>query len=281
MRIILPLVMLLVVLVSGCTMFTTVDYGNGVSIESFEPDFSEISSGEPVTFMAKVRNMGSAPATNVHLVVLGLEDMEDDMTFERLIAPNKAANTPGETVSHDFKWEGPELPRGIIQRYTPTLRVSYNYRTTVVQSISLASRVELLRVKNSGNALPSETKSSTIGPIKLDITASGPIKFWESGEVVFPFKVSIDNVGGGILCSDEECENQNEIELRISLDNGDLVDCEEEKTIKLWKGSSNSFVCEASVELDDDDYLTERLITVDSYYTYFIDKETTVTVEGK
>lgn len=228
--VLLALPIIAILLASGCTSITNINMGtsggNGVSVKEFAPDFSEIYSGEPVTFRLLLKNEGSVEAKGVHAELLGLDEdwCGNDATgcgasyggrMEKLpnepecqytgdgfgmSAPDPIRGTAGSSHICTWTYNAPELGKDFTITYSPVARVFYPYKSAVTKLITFGSSSELRRFQDSGGKLPAETSSSTQSPVQLAIQTSGPIRFWED-KVAFPLEVTINNVGGGTPCS--------------------------------------------------------------------------------
>jgi len=221
----LALPVIAILLVSGCTTANTAS-GNGVVVKAFAPDFSEVYSGEAVTFSLLLKNEGSAEAKNVHAELLGLDEdwcskdgtkcgtslggrlenwpNEPECKYGgegfSMPAPNPLQGTTGGSHVCTWTYTTPPLSKGFTITYTPVARVFYPYKSAVTKLITFGSNAELRRIQDSGGKLPIETTASTSSPIQLIIETKGPIRFWEGG-VAFPLEITIKNIGGGAPCS--------------------------------------------------------------------------------
>lgn len=283
----------LVILVSGCTApgFTTAG-GAGVVIEAFDPDFSQIYSTEKVQLQLQVRNTGSVDANVVEANVLGIDKTlwtlvssestcSEGTIAEELLAPDPARGTGGGQKSCIFTYEVPKnIPEGLSMTFNPTVRVGYEYDSQIVKSLTLLSGEEARRLQQQGSAFPAETVSSSTGPISLDITTKGPIRMF-TNSVEFPLEINIRNVGGGVVGHlDRETSNWNKLELAIILpSNLKSNDCNDVKTISLFKGQSNTITCNVeATEIPSQPIQVQ--IRASAVYYYFTEKTTSVQVTG-
>jgi len=229
---------LFVILVSGCAIpiGPSQPRAGGLVVESFEPDLqvSEISSGEPISFQLKFRNMGSLRAENVFAEIFGLDESwccetvgipgegpwrnkeklpnEDKCRYTgegfSLLPPDPQAGTLGETFMCTWSYRAPSLPKNLPSvPYIPTARLFYTYKTILSKSITFGSHQDLRAIQDIGGALPASTTSSTSSPISITMQTKSPIRFWtigvETGEAIFPIEIDIENIGGGIACANE------------------------------------------------------------------------------
>lgn len=326
---------LAMLLISGCTTGGTLS-GKGVAVKEFAPEFTEIYSGEPVTFRLLMKNEGSVDAKDMHAELLGLDEdwcgesstttltkcerstgqrlerlpNEPECSYKSglgggfsLLAPDPQRGTSGSSHICTWTYKAPPIQKGFSITYTPTARVFYTYKSGVVKLITFGSSRELRTIQDTGGKLPAETKSQTSSPIMLDIQTQGPIRFWQGeNKIVFPLEVTITNVGGGVACADQgyvgdtlrdACKGdeskKNKVKIRISfganknnmkLSQG-CLDLAGEKTISLWKGQSNSIVCEVEASNLDPEATIQIPVTVEAVYEYYVDTPTSIKVIGR
>lgn len=203
---------------SGCTLFDPgTPYGDGIVIESFEPDFPEIYSGEKFKLEMMVRNTGSVDAYNVYPRLFnignsnaGLEiTCQDPLQYQEkaieLLAYDPEDGTQGESQIYIWDCFTPnDVKPGNKITFNPGVRLYYIYKTHALRSINMATQDELRSIQASGRALPSETVGTTSGPVSLGITVSGPIRYSEDDcNVRFPVNINIENNGGGVACTSD------------------------------------------------------------------------------
>ena len=229
----LPPAILLVILVSGCTSSeTTVEFGNGVIVKEYGPEFSDVYSGECVDFNILIKNTGSVDAEKVFAELLGLDQDwydNDEISWGKgctssgggpwvnrekvsneqgcrytsggrdLLAPDAMWGVDGETMICSWTYMAPKLPEHMTIDYYPTARVFYTYHTDVSREITLMSSQEMRDYVNSNTPLPTDTQVSTHAPIQIDVVAATPLRVF-SDRVEFPIEIRINNVGGGVAC---------------------------------------------------------------------------------
>ena len=310
------MIMILIVFFSGC-INTKTDNKYGVIIESFEPEFNPVYSGEPVTFYVRVRNTGDVEAEHVHIELLGLDEdwctvtpgCDKDNNQKKPNEPecqrggdgfslrpaSSVYGTPGE--SHVCTWDyvAPTTKKFSVT-YPLTARVFYTYKTITSQVITFASREELKKIGSSGESLPSHTLSTTHGPVELIISTESPVRFWE-GQVEFPLRITVINTGGGTACASDQdiqgtCKktsgktSMNRVRIVIKGDDNlqPIEDCEEFKSgkaISLWEGKSATFICKMRATNLQKSGVVERSVVVTANYEYYMDGETSITVNPK
>lgn len=326
--ILLVLLLLAVLLVSGCTTGQTTA-GNGVAVKEFAPEFSEIYAGEPVNFRLLLKNEGSVEADNVHAELLGLDedwcssgatqcDLSEGNRMEKLpneaecryqgdgfnmLAPDLQRGTSGSSHICTWTYKAPPIPQGFTISYTPAVRVFYTYTSGVIKLINFGSSSELRTIQDTGGKLPTETVSTTNSPVQLSIETKGPIRFWQDEQkVIFPLEITIKNVGGGVACatkgtssvkgackatSGEDPKNKVRIKINFGANNDNMelfTECQEfltGKTISLWKGQSNSVVCEVAASDLSLGATMQRMINVQAIYEYYTDTSSSIKVIGR
>ena len=287
MRTLLLALLPLLAATSGCIFPGGGAAGNGIVILTFEPGFPGVYSGEPVDFRLKIQNQGTVDAINVNPKIIGLEtwyrESETCGEWQRVSAAIPEIGAPGESVNCRWTYSAPEVPAGLSTSYSPMVRVYYGYRTSVVKSIMLASSRELMQMRDRGQAVPVQSASQTAGPIQIDIKTEAPVRFWE-GSVSFPITITVENIGGGVVCpSESDCEagqNINGMRLEIVTGNDiDISDCD--TNIELWQGKTNTLVCQATFSGMNTMGSAQRTITINTNYGYYIDKTSEVTVSKR
>jgi hypothetical protein len=336
-------------MLSGCTLLgtTTTSSGVGVVIKEFAPEFKEIYAGEPVTFRMLLKNEGSVDAINGFAELLGLDEdwcasqtasqttglqtctnsdggrpemlPNDACSYKssgagfKLLAPDTQRGTEGGTQICTWTYKAPAIEKGFTIAYTPTARTFYTYKSGVVKLITFGSSSELRTIQDKGSALPTETVSTTSGPVQLGIETTGPIRFWpEENTVILPLEITIKNVGGGVACADEGItyktkspqENlcravkgetpKNKVRIKITFGAGtdsataskmklstECTGFETGKTIALWKGQSNTIVCEVTASSLSSGATIQRMINVEAVYDYYTDTTSSITVIGR
>jgi hypothetical protein len=238
-----------------------------------------------------------------------------DNTGFNLLAPDATRGTSGASHICTWTYKAPPIQKGFTITYTPIARTYYSYSGGVTKLITFGSSSELRRIQDSGGKLPVETKSQTSGPITVDIQTQGPIRFWgDEKKITFPLEVTINNVGGGVACalgsmegygmtsewfglgslgsskgackSDEKYKNKVYIAINLGTNSKMTLsdDCkgfDSGKTISLWKGQSNSIVCEVTATDLDATGPSQKAITVQAVYEYYTDTSSSIKVIGR
>jgi len=304
-----PLALLILIMVvtavSGCTVGPVTVTSNGIEIESLVSDFSSVSSGQSVRFSLLIRNTGSADSSEVFAEVLGIDHEwgpnpgqekppnEDECWWNgehfSLYAPDAIAGTQGQAHQCTWNYEAPELPSGQSITYEVTGRIFYRYSSTTSTMLAFGTYDEIRELQNSGQSIPAQTTTSSEGPIKITIETQSPVMFDEQdSSVTFPLYITIQNLGGGVVCNVEDpnqCKDyigtdpQNRVGVSFSSSSGiDLQDCSIQELSIL--GGTNSYSC-AATATSLPDILSQKTITAAATYSYYSDKEISVTVTGQ
>jgi hypothetical protein len=296
-----------IVLVSGCTngrggMVT----GPGVVILNWEPDHTNVESGDDVQLRLKVQNQGGEEADNVRALLTTLTFGGDEWLFKYgaeeellkpyLLPPNPSYGTSGEEVTFTWELSAPMLPEGITQTYSPGVRVFYDYVTTAVKPITLVNENELRQITDTGGALPTKPSQHSGGPLSVSVITGRHIKVSEEKPKTFPITIHIENTGGGIpywsgqgsMLYGIPDESEYMVLLAVQLPPGlGFVTCGEYagtgslqgEYVQLWKGRTADITCELSI-LTLPPVSQEGTIKLYLTYGYAIDRATSVTVKG-
>jgi hypothetical protein len=289
------------VAVSGC--LSAQETGDGVVIKEFKPDFSTAFSGEPVQFFMLVKNTGSEAAADMRVCVTGLgggwvETGRDDSCVDcgdsssgfGLFPPSE--NVAGEEKSCVWSYRSPNIAKGMQMTYEAKGRVYYRYKSATVKSITILPQREMKDLENRGEALPSETTSSTRGPVMITIENRGPIRYWES-KLSFPLAIRIDNTGSGVteMGGKDGKPTYNLLNLKITFPNENKVTMAECKdfdkqfgVIELWDGKSALVNCELTYDLSEFSNVAvpvQKSIMAEAEYYYVIEKSFEINVVGR
>lgn len=329
--ILLIILTIMVLPASGCTFLNTgTTSTQGVVIDNFEVDFPRIYSSERFKIQMRIVNEGYVDANNVYpkLYNIGASFQDDRMEISceetcggvvSLLAQDPDRGTIGESTTCIWNCIAPEdIPKGLSLTFSPSVRLYYLYKTHTVKSITIASQDELRSLQSQGKSPPSETVSTTEGPVQLDVVVKGPIRYWEGEErIVFPININIQNTGGGTACTDQKefsipvgvptpplyipptqfidvivggCDRPdywNNVILYFHRE-GDLTrlycgnDEIDQKVVELWKGQSATLTCEVDMPVPSSHVgIIQKNLKFSIYYAYFTDRTTNVEVVGR
>jgi len=299
------LLLLIPLLVLGCVSGGSekITYSDeGVSITYFEPDMSELSSGQPFNVRVQLQNLGEAEATNIKLDFYKFGSFtgvgEEEITS--LSKPDPAAQLPGGIGEQTWRLTAP-MVTGTNDIVTQELGliVSYKYSTVARLEIPILPEDTYLQYKQEGK-LPTKKEDSSTGPVKLDFDSPENI-FTEDG--TFTLTLNVENTGKGYITSkDGEKTLVNTLSYAeisfagfedfVSVVNTDgdneADDCDfdwvkgsTEVTItnkQLWSTGKTKLTCEFKIEKKTESYPTFKA-RVD--YTYNVEQTSKITVSGK
>lgn len=296
---------------SGCTTLISdrgSGSGTGVEIQNFETDFTNVYAGENFKIQMNMRNLGSVDAYDTYAALynteiatsggtLSITCEENDCSHPRLLAPDPQRGTEGASKMCIWECVAPVVSKGVSVDFHPSVRLFYTYLSSVIKSITIASQDEIRNIQNQGTALPSETLSTTSGPISMEVRVKGPIRYWEGESTLFfPVEIEIRNTGGGTPCAQmstnyRECENTenwNKVILDIWSENPEITwdSCSgigEDGIVELWKGQEKTVTCEAMMPVYTgySTGIVQKNLHFIADYSYFKDASTTVTVKGR
>ena len=262
------------VLASGCVQ--TGAGGKGVVVEDFSPSFSEVYPGEPVRFTVKIRNTGSFDASGT-VSIAGMDEWgcKEKKTFS-LLAPDREKGIEGGSKVLHFDCTAPDVPEGSSIVYHPVARVDYEYQASMVKTVTLVSGRELKSLMDSGRPVPAETKSVSEGPVSLDVVFKGPVRYWDSGSVSFPFEVVVSNVGGGTVFWKDK---MNEVNIEIKSE-GSLIDKCSSGVMELWEGKEARITCMMVVDINDANNAgqIQKELRVNALFNYLYEKTGSIRV---
>jgi hypothetical protein len=299
----LPIISLfIVVLSSGCTSFggQTTGSGKGIVIENFESDFQKIYAGETFKLQMKAKNTGSVDAGIVKPVLYNIDMQISGQSIAIscssgcgssmvMLAKDADRGTEGESKTCIWNCKAPDDIPKVSVTFNPSLRLYYLYRTTTIKSINIASQNELRTLQTQGGALPSETISTTEGPVQLDVLVNGPIRYW-AGEntVTFPININLQNNGGGIACLGDCTYEKNWNKIELSFENVEgtatLKSCDLQAgkmEVDLWKGQSRTITCEVQINVGQTTGFVQKSLSFEAGYDYFVDASTSIEVVGR
>jgi hypothetical protein len=321
---------MLVLPISGCVMpGGNTSGGSGVIIENFEVDFPSVYAGENFKLQMKMRNMGSVNAYNVYPKLYNIQTTlqgskldvsceETCKTGTTLLAPDPERGTEGESRTCIWDCKAPtDIPKGLSVTFNPSVRLYYWYGTSTIKSINIASQDELRSLQSRGVALPSETISTTQGPVNLDIVVNGPIRYWEDeSKIRFPININMQNVGGGVSCVTRDitipipmglyapsfnyvtltsgCELSSNWDKVVIFFNGGegnpirvfncdiFQDSNTGLVTDLWKGQSRTITCELEMDVPRTTAgILQKNLNFDLSYAYFVDRSVGIEVIGR
>ena len=223
-KIIIPVLLMAVILASGCTNTRTVtsDANRGVTINSFTASPVMAYRGESVIFDLEIENIGGTTAKNVQADIFGVQGQWKDSLGNAIDStlpkwgtltlrpPFPSRNIPGEFRIANWQVITPDIPQGITTKLPITARVTYDYNTSGHLGVKLVSMDEYRRKQSLGEQVTNAFEIvNSNGPLKLSIPEryQAPIIVDTSSSSQFetyPFRIQIDNVGDGYPITPED-----------------------------------------------------------------------------
>ncbi|MBI4181820.1 MAG: hypothetical protein HY520_02530 [Candidatus Aenigmarchaeota archaeon] len=299
---------LALVVISGCTS-SSGGAGPGVVILGWEPELSDVFSDDQIDFLLKVQNTGESRARNVVAEITNIDPAEwgtfgfTQKQLGELIPFDPVTNTPGETETVTFSnFRAPKLNKGQDFIYEPIARISYDYATSAQKPVTIVDATELIRIKQAGQALPSEAATYTSGPLSVEIImgdfvkSQGQFGFGQTYDI-FPVHIRIRNtlIGSGRVVPKTFGFSGSSFfgDLNYPVDvivrppagtnfvfSGFGDDCSQFTfQADLFRGEEAEITCELEVT-SAPTIRTESLLTVELDYRYTIDASTQLRVQG-
>jgi hypothetical protein len=296
----LAAMIILVAAASGCVQ--TTGAGNGIVIESFRTDFSDVKSGEGFQIYLKFRNTGPFDAEHIKVTLMNVfnEDMTSVFTcsagcrdIDKLAAAKPEQGTQGESMECVWSCDAPEdIPAGVKVAYNPRARISYRYRSNIARSITLSSQDEVKKAQDSGKTLPNDLVARAQGPVSLDMRFLSPVRYFrDQNRIVIPVSVDVSNSGSGTVCYPdcEDSDNWDMVSISQEYSNSDVSfsDCDvgdnsiDGYPIEIWQGKTRSIRCDIRIENMPEGFgFTRKTVNLKADYGYFVDAQTSFSVTG-
>jgi len=212
-------------LVAGCiggggeplpTSEPKTEYGYGLKVIRFEPDYDEIYSDDIFGLNLEVQNLGDS-ATQESIVVeltrygdFGIMDENWEpggsprhQTGTQLNPPDIEYGVPGE--ARMFSWNLKAPQRSSTTRYEFGAKIRFGYKSVGSRDYLILSRDRMVE-RNSQNIESGVAQSSSTGPVLAKLSAQpDKVILDASGSRSFPVKIEIQDVGSGLVLK-EDCE---------------------------------------------------------------------------
>ena len=293
----------LVIFSSGCISGFELPFGQkqetqvsyGVVVNSFEPDFPEVESGDTAEIYMEIENNGGSKAADVYAYLYNLGDLQAevrDHMFGDLEPPDESVNLPGDVDTFTWKITTPELPQGVSQVYTPKVRLMYKYYTIATKTIRLLTKDEYRRLREK-NQVPGGAGGTSVtkGPLGITISTREPVII-EGTDDTFKVFININLVGSGSVfdpdttySTPEDLKNEDFGKLKMKIEapgasavTGECSALNNYEKEELRRGQTLTYTCELKPESFAT--MTEIPITVTLYYGYLNDYSTMLKVVG-
>lgn len=273
--------------------------GYGVIVETYEPDFSNIETGDNFDLYFEVQNTGGSDALGTKAHLYDWYQSMSALDIGTLSAPDELAGLPGDVYDGFWKLTAPaDLPEGVVFTYTPKTRLMYKYKTTASTIIPALKKDEYKRLKERNLLdIPAVITDVSKGPLGVSIAAKSPVIIDEADDTL-DFRVNIDLLGSGTVynhssgTSNIEVSTDDMDKVYMTIKKADGIEgawmesginqCPAYETgeyIEMRRGKIAVYSCELNVS---DFTATKNIpITIEIDYNYFEDFSTSVTVTGE
>jgi hypothetical protein len=193
-------------------------------------------------------------------------------SFEPLIPPSEERGTEGEERVFVWTCTAPEIEEGLHVTYEARAEVEYNYRALTSKSVTLLPTRELIALRDSGAAFPSDLITKSHSPVTIDITVDGPVRVRDDlATADFSVNIKISNDGGGIV-------KGNKVNLVVEGKSGLTgIDCSQ-SGLDLWRGQSQTITCRMGASAVN--RLTQARIVASIDYVYIVSASADIEIIG-
>jgi len=287
--------------------------GRGLEIITFTLEPSTVFSGTTVRINSEIQNLGgtTVPATKALVLLAGT-----NLNFSDTSGNSWRSGTSGDSVVKviDVDMKAEDVVRGIppnIKRYTWSLiarnltpgqtvsdtfflRVYHDYTTAVNGNVWVYSETESEAARASGRTLNKASFTTTSGPVGVAVTVSpDPVVLFGS-EDKFTLSIKLSNLAQGTIfrkgaVTYSSVTGPQEINIKTTdLNNVTVSITTTGLTLgsgcngpqELVAGRDTTLFCEVTINTPPTTFASFPLnINVD--YSYFTEKTTTVTVQGR
>lgn len=201
----LPLVLALGCIEGAAQPGTGVGGSNGVRITSFEPETTEIHGSGVETFelFLEVQNVGDSIASGITAEIFNYADFIGTTNASLGTLDPPGGGLPGETQDYTYVFTVPKRELGIDDTVELGGRVQYDYATHGRVDVPIVPKEEWEAQELAGRAGYQKEKSSSSGPIRVDVDVTKSPVIVSDRFDTFTIKVEMTNVGSGSLRSRE------------------------------------------------------------------------------
>jgi len=198
-----------------------IEYGYGLKILEFAPDYDEIYSGDEFGLNIEVQNVGGYTAQNIRTELGRYGDLDVPAPIQgggELNPPDEENNIPGD--SRYFYWQIKAPEKTSTTDYDVMAKVKYWYSSEASRDYLIMSRERMLERKEQG--IESEVEStSTAGPVEIQFSLQPEeiiLSFADDegyGIRTFPIRIDIADLGSGIVVTEKEVGGEEREEGRL------------------------------------------------------------------
>ncbi|MBI2076100.1 MAG: hypothetical protein HYT72_02525 [Candidatus Aenigmarchaeota archaeon] len=221
-----PILLLALIFVAGCVGSSTVKVvaNDGVVIEKFSADPSDVFDFQTTTFSLDIANTGGTTAKNVDAKLLNVEgiwrrsDTKNPIITEgtlltggSLTPPRIKDNLPGDSRFLSATFMAPNLREGDRQTFPLKARVTYDYKTTGSIIMKAVSYERLKVLQNRGQSVSDPlSESNSESPVKMKFSKGAVpivVNTQELGTdkiIRRDFRFDITNIGSGFPITNDK-----------------------------------------------------------------------------
>ncbi len=303
------LLLLAVLAVAGCTSSPPkVDINNGVIIEKFTADPTDVFDFQTVTFSTDVSNVGGTTAEDVRLKLLGVENAWRQQSGSGTVTevsrgpitlkpPNLKDNIAGDSRFFDFTLTAPDLNEGDRASFPVKARVEFAYATTgsIIVKAMNANQHQILQRRGETVSDP-VAESNSDSPVKFSfVRGAAPLVIDpdEGATIERDFRFEVTNVGSGWPITDNSVgkvggsSRGSKITLQapsgITIKSCDgITGTQDSFSVVLRSDGKAPISCTLNINTADWTTRSEGNIVfkVELNYRYFVDSEVSISVQG-
>ncbi len=295
---VLLILLVSLVFISACTGQQAKFENNGLKINQFTANPTDVSESQNVDFALEIENVGSTTASNIVAELINAKNIWSGDTATKSVPSMKPGsskdNTPGDIRFFQWTARPPDLPEGVVAPLDVKARVTYDYSSTQAIIVKAINTNQQRILENRGESVtnPIIVAQDDFSPLKVQIT-KGPIPVIVDPEDPTPsvatYRLEIVNVGDGWPITFNEIGF---VSGRISAAGPgiSLSDCSggtgdfNSAGATLRSDGTAPLICTLSIDKGTwaagpkEDSI---LFTIELNYKYFVEKSVTVTAHGR
>ncbi|HLD56743.1 MAG TPA: hypothetical protein VJA47_00450 [archaeon] len=267
--ILFPVLVLAVVLISGCTGFDQPTTNFGGLYVTFVSDPQQAAPGTNLRLKVAVENQADGEITDIKANIIGPIKLEQ-YSNKQLLKGQKDFYTWGEDSL--VRAHTDEIPMNFI------LRLKYNYKSASVSTVPIISQQEARRRRDNNQPYPVLTQSKVSGPVTINFESLNPVVVYDVG-TEFPVRITLQNIGGGNVCSGVCTDEPDKtVKLKIKYDNTKLtlLDCDSTEEVELI--DTNTLNCGFKTTYANAPDVSAD-ITLETDVEYWVEKTTSVQIK--
>ena len=254
-----------------------IEYGYGLKITDFSPDYDEIYSRDTFGLNIEVQNVGEDKATALETELSRYGDLTLTATpptgRAELNPPDSTNNIPGD--SRIFTWQITAPFKTSTTEYDVSAKFRYDYASAGSRDYLILSRDRLLEKK--GDTGVEVTSTSTTGPVEVKLAPTPDQVILDfGGNRSFPIRIDLADLGSGLALPDQEftqctrkigCINSVTLSLQANPQIFYSIDCTRNFTANTAGGNNIEFGGQANLtNKGRSTTLNEDIIIDDGYY---------------